>query len=127
MFIARYQTYKGDFHLSGESYAGTFLPHLAFVLHSNTKALRSLENLAPLPTLNFKSILIGNGLTDPLIQMGQGVYEYACESKYAVFEKNSQECKNLAAKSPTCARSAVSTFAFFFFFRNGELTERPFE
>ncbi|CED82787.1 serine carboxypeptidase [Phaffia rhodozyma] len=111
MFIARYQDYKDlDFHISGESYAGTYLPNIASVIHRNAKALRSLGAEAPLPALKFTSILIGNGLTDPLVQMGTGVYDYACESKYAVFDKDSQQCRSIAAKAPTCAKLIQSCY-----------------
>lgn len=63
-----------------------------------------------MPVINFVSVLIGNGLTDPRIQFGTGVYDYACESKYAVFDKDGPECANLASKAPQCARLIESCY-----------------
>jgi carboxypeptidase C (cathepsin A) len=69
-FLHSYQKYKDlDFHISGESYAGTYLPNIAHVINKNTLALREMGSHAPLPALHFKSVLIGNGLTDPLVQV----------------------------------------------------------
>lgn len=131
LFISQYTKYaKNDFHISGESYAGTYLPNIASVINRNTQALTGLGELAPLPKLNFKSVLIGNGLTDPKVQFGTGVYDYACkvsvvppvpassqhhtpsdapcpsslQSPYAVFEQDGPECANLKAKGPSCAK-----------------------
>lgn len=46
-----------DFHVSGESYAGHYIPGVAH------KIVTEADN-----TINLKSILVGNGLTDPLTQ-----------------------------------------------------------
>ncbi|KAJ9110119.1 hypothetical protein QFC19_001790 [Naganishia cerealis] len=87
LFIGKYSKYrKNDFHISGESYAGTYLPNIAHVIHNENKRLLSMsESARPLPVLNFKSVLIGNGLSQPDIQFGS-VPEYACDSPYAVYD-----------------------------------------
>jgi cathepsin A (carboxypeptidase C) len=49
---------KQDFHIAGESYAGTYIPNIASVIYRNNLALQ----VAPtpgLPQLNFKSVMIG--------------------------------------------------------------------
>lgn len=72
LFFHRFPQYaKNDFHISGESYAGHYIPVLA-------SDILSASNL----NFNLSSILIGNGLTDPLTQYryyapmacGQGGY-----------------------------------------------------
>lgn len=60
--------------------AGTYIPHIASVIHRESLALNALGDAAPLPAINLQSVLIGNGLSDPLIQFGTGVYDYAVRS-----------------------------------------------
>lgn len=61
LFFKQFPEYsKQEFHIAGESYAGRYIPVFAseILSHKDSK-------------INLKSVLIGNGLTDPLIQ-----YEY---------------------------------------------------
>ncbi|KAJ9137224.1 Carboxypeptidase [Pleurostoma richardsiae] len=61
LFFSQFPQYgKQDFHIAGESYAGHYIPVFASEILSH-------ENR----NINLKSVLIGNGLTDPLTQ-----YEY---------------------------------------------------
>nr|CAG8589671.1 7342_t:CDS:2 [Entrophospora candida] len=66
---------KLDFHIAGESYAGHYIPVLASEINKNNKKLRD-----HLP-INLSTVMIGNGLVDPLTQ-----YKYypdmACNSSY---------------------------------------------
>lgn len=59
LFISQFTKYsKQDFHVAGESYAGTYIPNIASTIFKHNSALQ----LAPkpdLPVLNFKSVLIG--------------------------------------------------------------------
>ncbi|ORY86969.1 Alpha/Beta hydrolase protein [Protomyces lactucae-debilis] len=80
-----------DFSIAGESYAGHYIPVFA-------KEIRKSKT----PKINLKTILIGNGLTDPLVQYkeyanmacGKGGYE-------AVLSKT--ECDGMEASYPRCA------------------------
>lgn len=55
-FFQQYPQYaKQDFHISGESYAGHYIPSTASEILSHANS-----------NINLKSILVGNGLTDPL-------------------------------------------------------------
>jgi cathepsin A (carboxypeptidase C) len=47
-----------DFYITGESYAGHYIPAIAYYLVNNATDLQ----------LNFKGIAIGNGWVDPYIQ-----------------------------------------------------------
>jgi cathepsin A (carboxypeptidase C) len=121
LFTARYGKYRdNDLHISGESYAGTYLPHIAHVIHSENK--KKSTSLAPLPKLNFKSVMIGNGLSEPATQFAS-VPEYACDSPYAVYkDPNGPECEGLRSKMARCEKLAetcyryVSNLPYFFCF-----------
>lgn len=79
-----------DFHISGESYAGHYIPGVAYRIVSD-----------PTPNVNLKSILVGNGLTDPYTQYayyrpmacGDGGYD-------AVLDE--QACEGMDAALPQC-------------------------
>jgi cathepsin A (carboxypeptidase C) len=114
LFVGKYKKYRAnDFHISGESYAGTYLPTIAHVIHNgNKRSSPSSVSLAPtLPKLNFKSVLIGNGLSDPAIQFGS-VPEYACDSKYAVYDDpQGSACNSLRSKMSRCKKLAETCYA----------------
>jgi len=57
-----------DFYVTGESYAGKYVPAIAFKIHT--------ENPAAEVKINMKGISIGNGLTDPVTQNDYGDYLY---------------------------------------------------
>ncbi|WWC64204.1 uncharacterized protein I303_106812 [Kwoniella dejecticola CBS 10117] len=105
LFISKFKQYsKQEFHIAGESYAGTYIPNIASVIYKNNLAL----DLAPTPSvpkLNFASVMIGNGLTDPHAQFGS-VPDWACDhslSPYAPYkDPEGPECVSLKAKAPRC-------------------------
>ncbi|ORY29146.1 carboxypeptidase C [Naematelia encephala] len=115
LFFSQYKEYaKQDFHISGESYAGTYIPNIASVIYKNSLALQS--NLAPtpkLPVINLKSLLIGDGLTDPYNQFGS-VPDWACDktkSPYAVYsDPEGAECVSLRAKAARCQALVSSCY-----------------
>ncbi|KAA8910482.1 hypothetical protein TRICI_004119 [Trichomonascus ciferrii] len=57
LFFQKFPKYKNEFHISGESYAGHYIPVLATTILGNRNT-----------SFNLTSVLIGNGLTDPLTQ-----------------------------------------------------------
>ena len=116
LFTARYEKYRAnDLHITGESYAGTYLPHIAHVIHSENKkhdiaASSSALAPAPLPKLNFKSVMIGNGLSEPATQFAS-VPEYACDSEYAVYDDpQGAECTSLRNKMARCEKLAETCY-----------------
>ncbi|OCF31325.1 cathepsin A (carboxypeptidase C) [Kwoniella heveanensis BCC8398] len=102
LFVSKFREYsKQEFHIAGESYAGTYIPNIASVIYKNNLAL----DLAPtpgVPKLNFASVMIGNGLTDPHAQFGS-VPDWACNSHYAPYkDPEGPECTALRGKAPRC-------------------------
>ncbi|CAD6228251.1 GSCOCG00006429001-RA-CDS [Cotesia congregata] len=59
---------NNDFYVTGESYAGKYVPAVAYTIHQN--------NLTSKTKINLKGIAIGNGLTDPINQLNYGDYLY---------------------------------------------------
>lgn len=124
LFVGKFSKYrKNPFHISGESYAGTYLPNIAHVIHENNKKLQAgevvstspddsvaLRPVPKLPVLNFKSVLIGNGLTEAATQFSS-VPEYACDSKYAVYDDpQGSECTSLRSKMDRCRKVAETCY-----------------
>ncbi|KAL7421430.1 hypothetical protein Q5752_004316 [Cryptotrichosporon argae] len=101
LFISQFKKYsKQEFHVAGESYAGTYIPNIANVIQKNNLALQVAPN--GLPQLNFASVLIGDGLTDPYAQFGS-VPDWACDGPYAVYDDpEGPECTKLRGKVPRC-------------------------
>lgn len=64
---------KSDFAVTGESYAGTYIPNIGSVIHKANLSPPT-PNALPIP---LKSLLIGNGLTDALTQF-PAIPDHAC-------------------------------------------------
>ncbi|KAM0938820.1 putative carboxypeptidase C [Dioscorea sansibarensis] len=61
-FFAVHPKYAGnDFYITGESYAGHYIPAFASRVHAGNKAKEGIH-------INLKGFAVGNGLTDPAIQ-----------------------------------------------------------
>ncbi|XAR72139.1 Carboxypeptidase C [Bertholletia excelsa] len=60
-FAEHPQFAKNDFYITGESYAGHYIPALAARVHKGNKAKEGIH-------INLKGLAIGNGLTNPKIQ-----------------------------------------------------------
>ncbi|XP_021897704.1 serine carboxypeptidase-like [Carica papaya] len=72
VFFAEHPQFtKNDFYITGESYAGHYIPALAARVHQGNKAKEGIH-------INLKGFAIGNGLTDPAIQY-QAYTDYALE------------------------------------------------
>ncbi|XP_050352967.1 venom serine carboxypeptidase-like [Nymphalis io] len=57
-----------EFYITGESYAGKYIPSLAMEIHN-----RNLQNE---PKINLKGLALGNAYCDPINQMDYGNYLY---------------------------------------------------
>ena len=58
-FFSKFPTFKGkDFYISGESYAGIYVPMLAYKIINYNKDAKSSAKI------NLKGILVGNGVAD---------------------------------------------------------------
>ncbi|KAI8897204.1 Alpha/Beta hydrolase protein [Globomyces pollinis-pini] len=111
VFVQAYPKYAAlPFHVTGESYAGHYIPAIAKVIldanslmkNDKTPKLLSDEGIG---FINLTSIAIGNGLTDPLTQ-----YEYypdmACDTKYGPILPE-ETCDEMRGKYNTC-KSLIS-------------------
>ncbi|KAK4279627.1 hypothetical protein QN277_011375 [Acacia crassicarpa] len=71
-FFTEHPQFQGnDFYITGESYAGHYIPALAARVHKGNKAKEGIH-------INLKGFAIGNGLTDPAIQY-RAYPDYALE------------------------------------------------
>jgi cathepsin A (carboxypeptidase C) len=91
LFFKQFPEYaKQSFHISGESYAGHYIPVFASEILSHKKR-----------NINLQSILIGNGLTDGLTQ-----YEYyrpmACGDGGWPAVLSESECQSMDNALPRC-------------------------
>ena len=91
LFFHQFPEYaKQDFHIAGESYAGHYIPVF-------TSEILSHENR----NINLKSVLIGNGLTDPYTQ-----YAYyrpmACGEGGHEAVLSESECQGMDSALPRC-------------------------
>ncbi|KAH6930251.1 hypothetical protein HPB50_012263 [Hyalomma asiaticum] len=76
-FFTLFRDYaSNDFYLSGESYAGKYVPSIGAALHESRGKLRV--------PINFKGIVIGNGLTDPITTLiyGDLLYNIGLMDRY---------------------------------------------
>ncbi|KAI9490418.1 Alpha/Beta hydrolase protein [Zychaea mexicana] len=98
LFFERFPEYNGlDFHIAGESYAGHYIPAIATEIVDG-------NNLAAAETthVNLKSLLIGNGLTDPSVQYGY-YGDMACNNTYyPVLEQSA--CDKMEQAYPECKK-----------------------
>ncbi|KAK4519483.1 uncharacterized protein ATC70_009719 [Mucor velutinosus] len=104
---------ESDFHIAGESYAGHFLPAIA-------TAITEKNAETPHSPIQLKSLIIGNGLTDPLQQ-----YKYyrsmACEeSAYGTLVSSSEKCDEIELHQHECQKLIESCY------RNSNITSTPF-
>ncbi|RLN50292.1 hypothetical protein BBJ28_00019915 [Nothophytophthora sp. Chile5] len=66
-FLEKHPQFKGrDFFVTGESYGGHYVPAAAHYIWKTSKTSPSDDGLS---TINLKGLAIGNGLTNPLIQV----------------------------------------------------------
>ncbi|GMF47483.1 unnamed protein product [Phytophthora fragariaefolia] len=67
-FLSQHPQYRGrEFFVTGESYGGHYVPAAAHYIWSKNK----VENVVgQVPDMNLQGFAIGNGLTNPVIQVG---------------------------------------------------------
>ncbi|KAJ6441852.1 carboxypeptidase Y [Purpureocillium lavendulum] len=100
MFFHQYPQYaKLPFHVAGESYAGHYIPAIA------QEILKW-----PNPSINLKSIMIGNGLTEPATQY-KSYRPMACGGGGYPAVLNDTACKAMDAMLPGCERDIEACYA----------------
>jgi serine carboxypeptidase-like clade 2 len=71
-FFQKYPKFaKNDFYIAGESYAGHYIPQIAFNIY-----LQLPINPGQAPQSNFKGFAAGNPLTDESYDFGDGIYTF---------------------------------------------------
>ncbi|KAL4292641.1 hypothetical protein S83_061617 [Arachis hypogaea] len=101
------QFVKNDFYITGESYAGHYIPALASRVHQGNKAKEGI-------IINLKGFAIGNGLTNPEIQY-QAYTDYALDrglikkSDYDSISKLIPSCKDAIKSCGTDGGDACMT------------------
>ncbi|GBL86641.1 putative serine carboxypeptidase CPVL [Araneus ventricosus] len=84
-FFTVFHEYRNnDFYITGESYAGKYIPSLAYKIHS----------MGPESSVKLTGITIGNGMCDPETMMDYGTYLYNIG---LVDEMQANEMRNLSA------------------------------
>ncbi|KAL2915598.1 hypothetical protein HK105_204783 [Polyrhizophydium stewartii] len=110
LFFQKYTKYaKLPFYVTGESYAGHYIPAIGKAISDGNAAIGevagALNTDSDVLQIQLKGLAIGNGLTDPLVQ-----YEYypdmACDDKYGPV-LDEQACETMRSKFPTC-KSLIS-------------------
>ncbi|CAK8576176.1 unnamed protein product [Lathyrus sativus] len=81
---------KNEFYITGESYAGHYIPALASRVHKGNKNKEGI-------IINFKGFAIGNGLTNPEIQY-QAYTQFAVDNKLITKEDQA----NINKLIPNC-------------------------
>ncbi|KAM1447679.1 hypothetical protein COP1_006532 [Malus domestica] len=99
-FTQHPQFAKNDFYITGESYAGHYVPALASRVHKGNKAKEGTH-------INLKGFAIGNGLTNPEIQY-KAYSDYALEMKLITkpdYDSISQIIPDCEESAKACAAS----------------------
>ncbi|KAJ7684476.1 serine carboxypeptidase [Mycena polygramma] len=110
LFVKHFDEYATrPFHLAAESYGGHYAPNIASVVHHKNKELLQAPS-SGLRRINLQSVMLGNALTDPLIQM-PSVVGYACDGPFAVFSPTSKQCRSLRSRAPICERMIRACYA----------------
>ncbi|KMT02338.1 hypothetical protein BVRB_9g205630 [Beta vulgaris subsp. vulgaris] len=92
-FKAHPQYAKNDFYITGESYAGHYIPAFAARVHNGNKAQEGLH-------INLKGFAIGNGLTHPEIQY-KAYPDYALDN--GIIKKSDH--KRISKMIPACEQA----------------------
>ncbi|KAJ3327448.1 hypothetical protein HDU91_004386, partial [Kappamyces sp. JEL0680] len=96
LFLHSYPAYRGlSFHLTGESYAGHYLPEIGQMISKGNQ--KSADD-----AINLVSIAIGNGITNSLIQ-NQYYPDMAADPKYGPILSEHQ-IRRMREAYPKCQR-----------------------
>jgi len=104
MFTETFPEFKGrKFHMSGESYAGRYIPVFASeIVDQNKKAEE--KGLTP---INLSSVMIGNGYTD-VKEMVLSYYDMTCTNASVLPVLSIEQCVRMRRSVPRC-RDMVET------------------
>lgn len=112
-FMAFYQYQKNDFYVTGESYAGKYVPAISYKIH--------MENPTAKLKINLKGMAIGDGLSDPQTMMPQyATFMYSLglldERQRAYFQSQSD-----IAVADITDKKFMDAFKIFDYLLNGDI------
>ncbi|KDQ13471.1 hypothetical protein BOTBODRAFT_146116 [Botryobasidium botryosum FD-172 SS1] len=98
IFFETFKKFQGrPFHMSGESYAGRYLPVFASeIVDGNVRAKEA--GIAP---INLKSVLIGNGMTD-VLSMTESYVDIQCTNASIEPFQSISQCVQMRKALPKC-------------------------
>lgn len=104
LFMHRFPEYsKLPFHLAAESWGGHYAPHIASYVHKKNQELELAPRIGQV-RINLESVILANGLTEPLSQFAT-IEKYLCsDGPYPPFEPMDKTCIALRAGIPACLR-----------------------
>lgn len=110
LFLHRFPKYaKLPFHIGAESWGGHFGPHIASYVHQKNQEL----DLAPRvgqTKINLASLILANGITDPLAQFST-IEKYLCGgAPYPPFKPTDKTCIALRLGMPACLRMVEACY-----------------
>ncbi|EPY51462.1 vacuolar carboxypeptidase Y [Schizosaccharomyces cryophilus OY26] len=112
LFFAKFPQYSHlPFHITGESYAGHYIPQFAKEILEHNQGANDFVATGyehQKSYINLKGVAIGNGLTDPLIQY----YYYgkmACENSYGPIMPQEQ-CDRITNAYGTCSKLITACY-----------------
>ena len=108
-FFSKFPNYKGrEFYIAGESYAGIYIPMLAYnIIMYNKKVVESKK-------INLKGILVGNGVVDFSIDSLNAKYDFLFTHhitsyenridfiKYCLDQYDEEKCKEIKEEADKC-------------------------
>ena len=108
-FFKKFPSYKGrDFYISGESYAGIYVPMLAY------KVIMYNKGVVDSQKINLKGILVGNGVAENIIPDERYLIDFMFShhltsyenrmdfNKYCLMEKNQTKCDDVLNEMTQC-------------------------
>ncbi|KAG8881178.1 hypothetical protein FRB97_009809 [Tulasnella sp. 331] len=98
LFLEHFKAFKGrEFHLTGESHGGRYLPVFASeIVDNNPKDIQ-----AGYEPVSLKSLLIGNGWTDIVTQM-ESYYDFQCTTTSYPAVQSIVACVRMKTILPRC-------------------------
>ncbi|RIB03670.1 Alpha/Beta hydrolase protein, partial [Gigaspora rosea] len=107
IFFQEFHNYaKLDFHIAGESFSGHWIPAIAFDINKYNHDHDAIKKLIH---IKLESILIGNGLIDPLVQF-KYYPDMACKSSYGPV-LNHSTCNQLRKDCKQCIKLIKTCYA----------------
>ncbi|KAJ3313039.1 hypothetical protein HDV04_002327 [Boothiomyces sp. JEL0838] len=99
-----------DFHITGESYAGHYIPAIAKAIYDSNKKIANAKGSINDGYINLKSLAIGNGITDPIVQYGKYA-DFGEDKKYGpIFSK--KIIKKMRKAFPFCRQLIDACYHF---------------